>query len=214
MHKAKISLTLQADNSFSGHFDGQIIDLGNMLHYIASGEEKAKAVIYVAAMALLKDDGELEAAKVILQRLQDMPGNHNQKHKKMEIEVGKQYLTRDGHTATIRAKRLRPTERYFGLVCIKGTSIIRACNWDAAGLLSSMDDERDLMEEIKTTELQPNKNTNVDGLVFLTENDISELAQIGSQHLYLGEMDEGRLSYGGVLEIIKRYEEIRKNTTP
>ena len=42
----------------------------------------------------------------------------------------------------------------------------------------------------------------------LTENHISELANIGSKHLYLGAMDEGRLSHGGVLEIIKRYEEI------
>jgi hypothetical protein len=44
----------------------------------------------------------------------------------------------------------------------------------------------------------------------LTENQIAELANIGSKHLYLGSMDEGRLSYGGVLEILKRYEELRK----
>ncbi|MFZ1297385.1 MAG: hypothetical protein WAT16_05015 [Saprospiraceae bacterium] len=50
----------------------------------------------------------------------------------------------------------------------------------------------------------------VNGSVYLTENQIAELANIGSQHLYLGAMDEGRLSYGGVLEILKRYEELRK----
>lgn len=50
----------------------------------------------------------------------------------------------------------------------------------------------------------------VSGSVYLTENQIAELAQIGSQYLYLGEMEEGRLSYGGVLEILKRYEELRK----
>lgn len=46
----------------------------------------------------------------------------------------------------------------------------------------------------------------------LTENQIAELAQIGSQHLYLGEMDEGRLSYGGVIEIITKYNEMLQNT--
>lgn len=44
----------------------------------------------------------------------------------------------------------------------------------------------------------------------LTENQIAILAQIGSQYLYLGHMDEGRLSYGGVLEILKKYEEFIK----
>lgn len=46
--------------------------------------------------------------------------------------------------------------------------------------------------------------------VYLTENQIAELAQIGSQHLYLGVMEEGRISYGGIIEILKRYEELRK----
>ncbi len=50
----------------------------------------------------------------------------------------------------------------------------------------------------------------VSGSVYLTENQIAELAQIGSQHLYLGAMDEGRISYGGIMEILKRYEEFRK----
>ena len=50
----------------------------------------------------------------------------------------------------------------------------------------------------------------VSGSVYLTENQIAELAQIGSQHLYLGEMDEGRISYGGIMEILKRYEELRE----
>ena len=50
----------------------------------------------------------------------------------------------------------------------------------------------------------------VSGSVYLTENQIAELAQIGSQHLYLGAMDEGRISYVGIMEILKRYEEFRK----
>lgn len=50
----------------------------------------------------------------------------------------------------------------------------------------------------------------VSGSVYLTENQIAELAQIGSQHLYLGAMEEGRISYGGIIEILKRYEELRK----
>jgi hypothetical protein len=45
--------------------------------------------------------------------------------------------------------------------------------------------------------------------VHLTENQIAELANIGSQHLYLGAMDERRLSYGGVLEILKKYKELK-----
>lgn len=47
--------------------------------------------------------------------------------------------------------------------------------------------------------------------VSLDEANIAELAQIGSQHLYLGDMDEGKISYGGILEIIKRYEQFREN---
>ena len=50
----------------------------------------------------------------------------------------------------------------------------------------------------------------VSGSVYLTENQIAELAEIGSQHLYLGAMDEGRISYGGIMEILKRYEKLRK----
>lgn len=50
----------------------------------------------------------------------------------------------------------------------------------------------------------------VNGSVYLTENQIAELAQIGSQHLYLYEGEEGRISYGGIMEILKRYEELRK----
>ena len=67
----------------------------------------------------------------------------------------------------------------------------------------------------KSTEHQESTNpplfiASVSGSVYLTENQIAELAQIGSQHLYLGVMDEGRISYGGIIEILKRYEELRK----
>jgi len=47
------------------------------------------------------------------------------------------------------------------------------------------------------------------GSVNLTENQIGELSDIGRQYIYLDENDEGRLSHGGVVEIIKRYEELR-----
>jgi hypothetical protein len=43
----------------------------------------------------------------------------------------------------------------------------------------------------------------------MTENQIAELANIGRQYIYLDEVDKCRLSHGGVLEIIKRYEELR-----
>ena len=66
----------------------------------------------------------------------------------------------------------------------------------------------------KETNSQMADNTvfiaSVNGSVYLTENQIAELAQIGSQHLYLGAMDEGRISYGGIMAILKRYEELRK----
>ena len=65
-------------------------------------------------------------------------------------------------------------------------------------------------KNIDKPQSQPLLIASVSGSVYLTENQIAELANIGSQHLYLGVMDEGRLSYGGVLEILKRYEELRK----
>ena len=45
----------------------------------------------------------------------------------------------------------------------------------------------------------------------LTENQIAELAQIGSKYLYLDAMEEGRISYAGIFEIIRAYEKIRIN---
>ena len=68
---------------------------------------------------------------------------------------------------------------------------------------------------IESTEHQESTNptlfiASVSDSVYLTENQIAELAQIGSQYLYLGVMDEGRISYGGIIEILKRYEELRK----
>jgi hypothetical protein len=52
-------------------------------------------------------------------------------------------------------------------------------------------------------------NPPVIGSVNLTQNQIGELSDIGRQYIYLDENDEGRLSHGGVVEIIKRYEELR-----
>ena len=44
----------------------------------------------------------------------------------------------------------------------------------------------------------------------LTEKEITELAGIGSQHIYLDVQVDCILSEGGVLEIIKRYEAMRQ----
>ena len=65
-------------------------------------------------------------------------------------------------------------------------------------------------EKLNTPQNPPLLIASVSGSVYLTENQIAELAQIGSQYLYLGAMDEGRISYGGIIEILKRYEELRK----
>jgi hypothetical protein len=48
------------------------------------------------------------------------------------------------------------------------------------------------------------------GSVCLTENEILKLANIGSQYIYTGANDVNYLSHGGVLAILKRYEELRK----
>lgn len=64
-------------------------------------------------------------------------------------------------------------------------------------------------EKIDNPKNLPLQQNIVEESVCLTENQIAELANIGSQHLYLNLMDEGRLSYLGVLEIIKKYEELR-----
>ena len=64
--------------------------------------------------------------------------------------------------------------------------------------------------EHRETTNPPLLMASVSGSVYLTENQIAELAQIGSQYLYLGAMDEGRISNGGIIEILKRYEELRK----
>lgn len=57
---------------------------------------------------------------------------------------------------------------------------------------------------------ESDSSPDVSGSVDLTENQISELAQIGSNHSYLGAMDECRISHGGIMQILKRYEEFRK----
>ena len=64
--------------------------------------------------------------------------------------------------------------------------------------------------ELEETTNPPLLIASVSGSVYLTENKIAELAQIGSQHLYLDAMEEGRISYGGIIEILKKYEELRK----
>ena len=68
---------------------------------------------------------------------------------------------------------------------------------------------------IKSTKHKESTNpplliADVSGSVYLTENQIAELAQVGCRYLYVGAMDECRISYGGIMEILKRYEEFRK----
>lgn len=72
-----------------------------------------------------------------------------------------------------------------------------------------MKDNKHFIEHQESTN-PPLLIASVNGSVYLTENQIAELAQIGSQHLYLGVMEEGRISYVGIIEILKRYEELRK----
>lgn len=45
--------------------------------------------------------------------------------------------------------------------------------------------------------------------VTLTENQIADLSIIASKYLYLGVNDEGRMSYNGIIEVLKKYESIR-----
>lgn len=63
---------------------------------------------------------------------------------------------------------------------------------------------------MKNTKKQHATASQQNDLDWLTENQIAELAEIGNRYLYLGVMEEGRISYAGVFEIIKKYEEFRK----
>ena len=50
---------------------------------------------------------------------------------------------------------------------------------------------------------------NVGGSLPLTESQIIELANIGSTYVYEGVM-EGRISAGGIFEVIRKYEEFKR----
>lgn len=70
--KAQINLFLKDDNSFKGIFDGTPIDFGMMLHKMGAHSIENKAAIYIAAAALLQEEGDLEMAKSIWAKIKDM----------------------------------------------------------------------------------------------------------------------------------------------
>lgn len=69
---AQINLFLKDDNSFKGIFDGTPIQFGMMLQKMGSHSIENKSAIYIAAAALLKEDGEPEMAKVIWTMIEKM----------------------------------------------------------------------------------------------------------------------------------------------
>lgn len=73
--KAQINLFLKNNNSFTGIFDGTPVDLGMMLHKMGSQSVENKSAIYVAASALLKEQGEVEMAKKIWEMIEEMNPN-------------------------------------------------------------------------------------------------------------------------------------------
>lgn len=73
--KAQINLFLKNDNSFTGIFDGTPIDFGMMLHKMGGQSVENKSAIYIAASALLKEQGEVEMAKKIWGMIEEMNPN-------------------------------------------------------------------------------------------------------------------------------------------
>ena len=73
--KSQIHLFLKDDNSFKGIFDGTPIDFGMMLHKMGSQSVENKSAIFIAAAALLKDEGDTETSKKIWANVEAMtPG--------------------------------------------------------------------------------------------------------------------------------------------
>lgn len=70
--KAQINLFLKDDNSFKGIFDGTPIDFGMMLRKIGAHSTENKSAIYIAAAALLKDEGDVETATTIWSKVEKM----------------------------------------------------------------------------------------------------------------------------------------------
>lgn len=73
--KAQINLYLKEDNSFKGIFDGTPIEFGMMLHKMGLHSIENKSSIYIAAAALLKDEGETELVKAIWAKIEAMNPN-------------------------------------------------------------------------------------------------------------------------------------------
>ena len=69
--KAQINLFLKDDNSYKGIFDGTPIDFGMMLHKMGQHSIENKSAIYIAAAALLKDEGDTEMAKAIWTKIEE-----------------------------------------------------------------------------------------------------------------------------------------------
>jgi hypothetical protein len=54
------------------------------------------------------------------------------------------------------------------------------------------------------------QQASVSGSLQLSEAQITELAHIGSNYVYEGVMEDGRISELGILEVIKKYEEFKR----
>ena len=70
--KSQMHLFLRDDNSFKGIFDGTPIDFGMMLHRAGSQSAENKSAVYIAAAALLKDEGDKETAEKIWGKIKAM----------------------------------------------------------------------------------------------------------------------------------------------
>lgn len=70
--KAQIHLFLKNDGSFNAIFDGTPIAFGMMLQKMGQHSVENKSAIYIAAAALLKEDGDPEMAKAIWAKIEEM----------------------------------------------------------------------------------------------------------------------------------------------
>lgn len=70
--KAQWHLFYYEDNSFRSIVDGSPINLGMMLHNAVSASSELKASVLIAAMAILKDEGDQGLSGMLAQKIQDM----------------------------------------------------------------------------------------------------------------------------------------------
>ena len=70
--KSQIHLFLKDDESFRAIYDGTPIDFGMMLHKMGCESVQNKSAIFIAAAALLKDEGEVEMVKRLWKKIEEM----------------------------------------------------------------------------------------------------------------------------------------------